>query len=91
MRILSCGPSKRPATNTNYNRSTSHPSMTNLNESASANSLNRSSNYVTKLGDNNEDNVYAVQNLGLYGNTPVVHDIDPANSHYRNSNGNTMV
>lgn len=34
VRMLQCGPSKRPATSSNYNRSTSHPSMININELA---------------------------------------------------------
>lgn len=75
-RILKCGPSKRPATNTIYDRSHSHPSMTNLNEAPSAISLNKN-NYATKAAINNgTNNVYMIQNTGLYGNTPVVHDID---------------
>lgn len=66
--------------------------MTNLNESASANSLNRSNHYATKLGDINENNLYATQNMGLYGNTPVVHDMEPAgNLLYNPNNNNTMV
>lgn len=49
-RIVTCGPSKRPAPESIYNKS--NPSTTNLN--VSANSLNKS-NYVTRLTDSNGD------------------------------------
>lgn len=66
--------------------------MTNLNESASANSLNRSNHYVTKLGDNNDNNLYATQNMGLYGDTPIALDVDDhANPQYGRNNVNTIV
>lgn len=74
MRILRCGPSKRPATNSIYNKNTSHPSMTNLNDSASANSFNRG-NYATRLAV--ENNVGPMsQSAGLYGNTPVMYEME---------------
>lgn len=65
--------------------------MTNLNESASANSLNRSNHYTIKLGDISDNNLYATQNIGLYGDTPVVQDIKPLNPQYLQSNGNNLV
>ena len=90
MRILRCGPSKRPATNSNYNRSTSHPSMTNLNESASANSLNKSNYMTTKLGGSaggSNNNGSLNQNSGLYGNTlgGPVYDRNPNAQFYQDN------
>ena len=48
VRILKFGPSKRPAAETLYHRSTSQPSETNLNEASSSNRVN-ASNYVTRV------------------------------------------
>lgn len=74
MRIVTCGPSKRPATNSTYARGNSHPSTSNLNESNSANSLNKS-HYLARSGISNNGSM--IQNVGLYGNTPMVYESEP--------------
>lgn len=51
VRIMKCGPSKRPAAETLYHRSTSQPSETNLNETNSANNVGGSGNYMTRKVD----------------------------------------
>lgn len=89
VRILKFGPSKRPATNSTYNRSNSHPSMTNLNESTSGNSLNRS-NYASRQAIMMNANGSLNNSVGVYGNTPLVYETSPKNPIYNiNSNGTT--
>lgn len=87
VRILRCGPSKRPAADPTYIR-TSHPSMGNLNETASANSLNKS-NYATKLltnnninGNQNEPQIIN-QNIEMYNNDSAVYSPDLNSQYYR--------
>lgn len=73
LRILRCGPSKRPAADPTYNKSNSHPSMSNLNEIASANSMNKG-NYGTRLSNSiNHNGSVRNQNIELYGNAPAVY------------------
>lgn len=64
VRILTCGPSKRPAPESIYNKSNSHPSMSNLN--ASSNSLNKGNYMVQTVEANGLDNsgsIYQIEDL----------------------------
>ena len=51
LRIMKFGPSKRPAAETLYHKSTSQPSETNLNALNASNSVGGSGNYISRMVD----------------------------------------
>ena len=77
LRILRCGPSKRPAANPTYNKTNSHPSMSNLNGAASATSLNnKSGHYSIRMpaeSSLNRRQSRSAANQNVYGQTPSVY------------------